>query len=128
MKTIKTYLTGVMAAGLLTTGALAQDFGPQPADYRYSVEDYVESRLANSRGARISVESRPYPVYADFGRRHGEIAAWAVDISVRSHVRSRRHDGYMRYTVIFVDGEPVAFEDDIRGLEVARSARYASRR
>ena len=120
------YLTGVLAAGMMVTGALAQDFGPQPADYRYAVEDYVMSRLADSRGARVSVDSRPYPVYADFGR-HGEIAAWAVDISVRTHVRSRRHDGYMHYTVIFVDGEPVAFEDDIRGVEAVRSSRYARR-
>ncbi len=127
MTNIKKCLTGVFAAGIMLSGALAQDFGPQPADYRYAAEDYVESRLSNSRGARISIESRPYPVYADFGR-HGEIAAWAVDISVRSHVNSRRHDGYMQYTVIFVDGEPVAFEDDIRGVEVARSSRYASNR
>ena len=127
MTTIKRYLTGLVAAGLMITGALAQDFGPQPADFRYATEDYVMSRLANTRGARISIESQPYPVYANFGR-HGEIAAWAVDISVRSHVRSRRHDGFMRHTVIFVDGQPVAFEDDIRGMEVARSARYAARR
>ena len=127
MKTIKTCLTGLFAAGLMLGAAIAQDFGPAPADYRYAAEDYVESRLANSRGARVTVNSRPYPVYADFGR-HGEVAAWAVDISVRSHVRSRRHDGHMNYTVIFVDGEPVAFEEDIRGMEVVRSGRYASRR
>ncbi len=127
MTMIRKSLTGVFAAGMMLTGALAQDFGPEPADYRYAVEDYVESRLTNSRGARVSIESRPYAVYADFGR-HGEIAAWAVDIGVRSHVSSRRHDGYMRYTVIFVDGEPVAFENDIRGVEIARSSRYASRR
>lgn len=124
---LKKCFTAAAAAAVMLTGALAQNFGPQPADYRYAAEDYAESRLANTRGARVRVESRPYPVYADFGR-HGEIAAWAVDISVRSHVNSRRHDGYMRYTVIFVDGEPVAFEDDIRGIEVARSARYAARR
>lgn len=117
----------IAAAAFMLTGALAQNFGPQPADYRYSAEDYAESRLANARGARVRIESRPYQVYADFGR-HGEIAAWAVDISVQSHVNSRRHDGYMRYTVIFVDGEPVAFENDIRGVEAARSSRYASRR
>ena len=127
MKTIKTCLSGVFAAGLMLTGALAQDFGPAPADYRYSAEDYAMSRLANSRGARITINSRPYPVYADFGRR-GEVAAWAVDITVRSHVSSRRYDGYMQYTVIFVDGEPVAFEEDIRGMEIARGSRYASRR
>ncbi len=126
MTKLKKYLTGMVAAGIMLTGAMAQDFGPEPADYRYAVEEYVESRLTNSRGARVSIESRPYTVYADFGR-HGEIAAWAVDISVRSHINSRRHDGYMHYTVIFVDGEPVAFEDDIRGMEIARSSRYASR-
>ncbi len=127
MTIIKKCLSGVFAAGLMLTGALAQNFGPAPADYRYAAEDYVESRLSNSRGARVSVHGRPYPVYADFGR-HGQIEAWAVDISVRSHVSSRRHDGYAQYTVIFVDGQPVAFEEDIRGMEVARSGRYASRR
>jgi hypothetical protein len=127
MKIIKKSLTGAAVAALLIAGAMAQDFGPAPADYRYSAQDYVESRLDYPRGARISINSDPYPVYADFGRS-GEYPAWAVDITVRSSTRGRGYDGYMHYTVIFVDGEPVAFEDDIGGVEMAGSSRYASRR
>ena len=122
---IKQCLVAAAVAGMTLASAIAQDFGPQPADYRYSAQDYVESRLADSRGARVYFESEPYPVYADFGR-YGEMAAWAVDVSVRSRVNSRHHDGYMYYTVVFVDGEPVAFENDIGGLEPIRSSRYAS--
>ncbi len=127
MKMITKSLTGAVFAVLMVASAAAQEFGPAPSDYRYSTQDYVESRLYNARGARISFDGEPYPVFADFGRR-GEYAAWAVDISVRTSVRGRGYDGYMHYTVIFVDGEPVAFEQDIGGVEVAGSSRYASRR
>lgn len=118
--------TAMLGMGGLTAPAAAQGYDSMPTDFRYATVDYVESRLVDSRGARIVYDSDPYPVYADFGR-NGAYDAWAVDIRVRARTGSG-YGGYTPYTVIFVDGEPVAFESDIGGVEVARSARFAGRR
>jgi|GEM_PF-1272280 len=120
---IRKMLLGIGAVAAFAASAIAADYGVMPADYgvmpadyESASEDYVLSRLADERGARFQFVSAPYPVFADF-EGHGNLAAWAVDVRVRSRMASGRMGGYLPYTVIFVDGEPVAFEEDIRGVE-----------
>jgi len=127
MKMIKSYLVGAAAAAAIFTCAHAQSFGMMPADYQYSAQDYIESRLVNARGMSLRFAGQPYPVYATFrgGRR---VPAWAVDVQVRARLESRRSGRTMYYSVIFVDGEPVAFADDIYDVEEAqRDRRVAGR-
>lgn len=127
MTIIRTLFTSVVLVAASATTVLAQQFAAAPADYRYATAEYVESRLEEASGARIQIDSDPYPVMADFGR-YGEIEAWAVDVRVKSRIGSRGgYGGYMTYTVIFVDGEPIAFEDEIRNVETVRRSRYAGR-
>ncbi|MEO1251885.1 MAG: hypothetical protein AAFW81_06025 [Pseudomonadota bacterium] len=121
MKTIKFILAAIAAVALFGV-ANAQRFEGFPVDYQNATVEYVESRLHDVRRARVTFDSDPYPVYADFGRR-GEYEAWAVDVSV--DMRMRDHTYTSSFTVIFVNGAPVAFEEDIRGLEVASMGRLA---
>lgn len=112
-----TFLKIMFIAAFAAFGAGApSDYGPEPAQYETALVDYVHSRLADARGARIVVDSEPYRVIADFGA-DGEFAAWAVDIRVRARLASGGAGGFIGYTVIFVNGEPVAFDDDIAGVK-----------
>ncbi|MEM8772945.1 MAG: hypothetical protein AAGD92_14955 [Pseudomonadota bacterium] len=119
-----------VAAGIMALAAVAavsaSDFGPQPINYEETTHDYLESRLTNKRGARIVFDSEPYQVIADFGDGVSA-SAWAVDIRVRARLQSRSYGGYMPYTVIFVDGEPVAFSEDIVSVERVERTIVASR-
>lgn len=115
MKQTRKILLGVGAALMAATAVMAEDFGVMPADYQSALEDYVGSRLINPRGARFQIVSEPYQVYADFAGR-SNVAAWAVDVRVRSRLPNGAMGGYVPYTVIFVDGAPVALEQDIRSV------------
>ena len=100
------------AAGLaMMAQAFAADFGNAPADYELLASDYIESRLENPRGARIAATSEPYQVYASIGGYEG-VPAWAVDMRVRARLKSRQVGGSMAYTVVFIDGDPIALEED----------------
>lgn len=111
-----TFIAGVSLATMLWTGAHAADFGRAPVSYQDDARDYIESRMTDERGARFQFAGKPYRVMADFGSR-GEMPAWAVDVRLRSPLRQGQAAGAARYTVIFVDGTPVALEYDIRRLK-----------
>ena len=109
-------LTGLAAAAVLGASALAGDFGPRPADYQTAVEDYMEDRMADPRAARYQFTGAPYRVYADI-KGHRGLACWAVDVRVKARMRNGGYGGYIPYTVLFLDGEPVALEDDARRVD-----------
>ncbi len=116
MKTIRKILLGVSAAMMTTTAAIAADFGAMPVNYQSALEDYVSSRLIEPRGARYRVIGEPYQVYADFDR-HSAVPAWAVDVKVRTRLPNGDMGASQTYTVIFVDGVPVALEEDISNVK-----------
>lgn len=105
---------GALAAALMWTGAQAADFGQAPSRYQTDALDYIASRMVDDRGARFRFEGQPYRVMVNMGTT-GEMAAWAVDVQVRSRLE-RGRTGAARYTVVFVKGTPVALESDIGGV------------
>lgn len=114
MKLFRVSCAALTIAGLMTAQAIAGDFGRAPTNYQADAVDYISSRVEESRGVRVQFQGQPYQVYADIGRYQG-LPAWAVDVRVRSKIRGGNYGGFQRYTVIFVDGDPVALEqDDVR--------------
>lgn len=109
---IKQALVGVAAALALGAGAMAADFGRAPANYQTLVEDYVSQRLTDSRGARFEFTSRPYQVFADM-RGYDDLPCWAVDVRVKARLPNGAYGGYIPYTVLILDGEPIAMKDDV---------------
>ncbi|MEM9170510.1 MAG: hypothetical protein AAGC56_12760 [Pseudomonadota bacterium] len=90
--------------------------GSAPANYENDSARYLLSRMRSSRGARVEVLSQPYRVKVDVrGRR--DVAAWAVDARVRApgNGASTR---VQRFTVVFVNGRPIALRRDVRRLNV----------
>jgi hypothetical protein len=116
MKIIRTLTLSLGAAMAAVATGFAADHDALPADYRTALVDYVDSRLTDPRGARYQLLSEPYKVFADF-KGQGKVPAWAVDVRVRTQLHSGDR-GYATYTVIFVDGAPVALEQDIRAVTI----------
>ncbi|MGE0408978.1 MAG: hypothetical protein AB7P23_06920 [Amphiplicatus sp.] len=110
---MKKVIAGVAAAIALSAYAAAADFGPAPVNYESTAEAYISERLVDPRNARIEFVGAPYRVYADIAGRR-DVACWAVDVRVKARTPSGRSGGYLPYTVIFLDGKAVAFEEDIR--------------
>lgn len=126
MKSVRYLLLGLSAGAMMTAGALAADFGVLPADYQSAAQDYVVSRLADPRGAHFQFVGEPYRVVVEF-RGHESFEAWAIDMRVRARVGSGAMGGYVPYTVVFVNGEPVAFEQDARRLTKIGPTQMAAR-
>ena len=115
MSYVKAAIAAAFAAAMLAASAFAGSFGPEPSNYETAAADYVSSRLINPRASKIRFVGGPYKAYADIGG-YRDVAAWAVDVRVKSRLPSGGWSGYMAYTVIFVDGDPIAFEQDARRL------------
>lgn len=99
----------ILAAGAPLAAASAQD--RLDADYEAQAEEYISSRMANPEGAEITVRGEPYAVRAQMADGR-EYDAWAVETDVRGDITSDvRTSG--SYTVIYVDGQPVATEADL---------------
>lgn len=114
--TILKSLTLLAAASTVLLGSLrAEDITPCPDDYQSQAAAYVESRLTDARGARVQVSSEPYRIEADLNGR-SDLDGWGVDVRVRSRLPTGAYGGYVAYTVIFVDGRPVATGDDASSL------------
>jgi hypothetical protein len=107
-----------LAAGiaLYVSAAQAGDIAACPDDYSEQAVAYVESRLTDARGARIEIVSEPYRVAADVNG-YSDVPGWGVDVRVKSRLPTGSFGGYVAYTVIFVDGRPVALGDDAATLE-----------
>ncbi|MEO0880204.1 MAG: hypothetical protein AAFY22_10890 [Pseudomonadota bacterium] len=112
---LKMAAIGLVCAAAMTAGAIAANFGPAPGDYETAVRDFMEERLTNPRAARYQFDGSPYKVYADLGGYEG-VAGWAVDVRVKSRLPSGGFGGFMPYTVIFIDGDAVALEDEVQQL------------
>lgn len=109
---IKQAFAGFAAALALTAGVVAQDFGPEPANYEALVVDYFGERLTDPRTARFQFTSEPYQVFADIAG-YEDLPCWAVDVRVKSRMPNGSYGSYVPYTVIILDGEPVALEDEV---------------
>lgn len=115
MTFLKTAVSAAAAIGLLFGVATAVDIKPCPDDYQTLAVEYVQSRLADARGSKVQIVSKPYRVIADLKGYEG-LPGWGVDIRVKSRMPSGALGGYVPYTVIFVDGEAVALDDDLSDL------------
>ena len=104
-------LGAAVGAVCLLTAAQAGDVAPCPDDYGARATDYVVSRLDKSQGARVQIVSEPYRVAADVNGHHG-VEGWGVDVRVKARQASGAAGIYLPYTVIFVDGAPVALCED----------------
>lgn len=108
---IKQALAGIAAAVAFGAAAIASDFGAAPADYEALAIDYFGERLTEPRTARYEFTSAPYQVFADVSGYEG-LPCWAVDVRVKSRLPNGGMGGYVPYTVLFLDGEPIALEID----------------
>lgn len=115
MAFLKTAVSAAAGIALLWGVSTAREIKPCPDDYPVRAADYVQSRLADARGAKVQVVSEPYRVIADLKGYEG-LPGWGVDIRVKSRMPSGELGGYVRYTVIFVDGEAVALDEDLTDL------------
>ncbi len=110
-----TFAALVAGAGMLFATSQAGDVAPCPDDYSDRAVSYVESRLDDSRAAKVQIVSEPYRVEADLSG-YSDLPGWGVDIRVKSRLPSGSFGGYMSYTVIFVNGEAVALCEDTSDL------------
>ncbi|PQA87920.1 hypothetical protein [Hyphococcus luteus] len=108
---IKQALAGIAAAAAFGAAAIASDFGAAPADYEAQAIDYFDQRLTEPRSARYEFAGEPYQVFADVSGYEG-LPCWAVDVRVKARMPNGRMGGYVPYTVLFLDGEPIALEAD----------------
>ncbi|MEO0400288.1 MAG: hypothetical protein AAF224_12805 [Pseudomonadota bacterium] len=104
------FTAAIAASGSVAMAASVSVSDAVPSDAEERAIDYVEGRLENPRGARVSAVSEPYKVYADFDS-YEDVPAWAVDVKARMRLKSGG-SGAMPYTVVFVDGEPIAVDND----------------
>jgi hypothetical protein len=111
----KTLFALAASALALCATSLAGDIAACPDDYPVQAASYVESRLDDDRGARVQVVSEPYRVAADING-YSDVQGWGVDIRVRSRLPGGDYGNYVPYTVVFVNGEPVALCEDTQGV------------
>lgn len=115
MAIIKTLVSLAAGAGFLFAAAQADDTASRPDNYSVQAASYVKDRLEDPRGARVQIVSEPYRVEADINGR-SDVSGWGVDIRVRSRLPGGDYGNYVPYTVIFVNGEPVALCEDTSEL------------
>ena len=111
----KSVLSLVAGGAVLVGASFAGGIADCPDDYPVQAASYVEGRLADDRGARVQVVSEPYRVEADING-HSDLPGWGVDVRVKSRLPNGAMGGYVPYTVIFVNGEPVALSEDTSEL------------
>jgi len=111
MALLKSLAAFSAGAASLFAVSFAGDIAACPDEYPIMATDYVESSLVDARGARVQIVSEPYRVSADVSG-YDDVQGWGVDVRVRSRLPGGRYSDYVGYTVIFVNGEPVALCDD----------------
>jgi hypothetical protein len=112
---MKKLLAGLAAAIAFTATVVAADFGPAPSNYQNAAESYIGERLSDPRNARVQFTGQPYKVYADVAGYEG-LACWAIDVRVKARLPNGSYGGYVPYTVLFLNGRPIAFKEDARRL------------
>ncbi len=111
----KTLISLAAGASILFAVSQAGDIAACPDTYPEQATSYVESRLADARGARVQIVSEPYRIEADVSG-YSDLPGWGVDIRVRSRLPGGDYGNYVPYTVVFVNGEPVALCVDSKDL------------
>lgn len=124
--TIKTALVGAACFVALPMMSAFAGSNAIPASYDAKAENYIESRLSETRGASIRQASQPYLVKARLDGSK-EYECWAVDYDVRADLGRSRGAG--TYTVLFYNGRAVALSSDLRSRiqRVPSSQMVASR-
>lgn len=115
MALLKSVIAAAAGAAFLAGAAAAGGAGDCPSDYPVLAAAYVEGRLDDARGAKVQVVSEPYRVVADIEGHEG-LPGWGVDVRVKSRLPGGAFGGYVPYTVIFIDGEAVALDDDASAM------------
>lgn len=108
-------LAAICSAVFLSTAAYAGSVAPCPDDYRDQASTYMLSRLDAEARARVEVVGEPYLVRAEVSGH--SVEGWAVDLKVKARQASGAHGVFIPYTVIFVDGAPVALCQDTSEIE-----------
>ncbi len=116
MNPAKSLFAAAFGAAALFAASQAADIAPCPDDYGLQAAGFVETRMEDARGSRVQVVSEPYRVAAEISGLNG-VEGWGVDVKVRSRLPDGRYGGYVPYTVIFVDGAPVALCADASELQ-----------
>ena len=109
---IKQALAGIAAACAFGALSVASDFGAAPSDFEAQTVEYFGERLSDPRAARYEFTSEPYQVFADL-RGYEGVPCWAVDVRVKARMPNGTSGGYVPYTVLFLDGEAIALEEDV---------------
>lgn len=97
----------------LSAGAGQKDMSAQ---YQEAAQDYFEMRLQS--GYRAHFRSVGHPYRADMvlrgkdGQDH-EWTGWAVDMKVSTHLSGARSSRHQAYTIVFMEGQPVAMKRDL---------------
>lgn len=115
MTFLKTVVSAAAGVAFLLGASSASEVKPCPDNYPALAADYVEARLDDARGAKVQIVSQPYRVIADIEGYEG-LPGWGVDVRVKSRLPGGSFGGYIPYTVIFVDGEAVALDEDTSEL------------
>jgi hypothetical protein len=111
----KALVSAAAGVAFLFGVSVAGEIKPCPDNYPVLAADYVESRLDDARGAKVQIVSQPYRVIADIKDYEG-LPGWGVDVRVKSRLPGGGYGGYVPMTVIFVDGQAVALDDDASDL------------
>lgn len=112
---MKSLCAALAAAAAVTASAFALDFGPAPTDYQSSAQSYIASRLDDPRALRLQFQGEPYKVYADVAG-YEALPCWAVDVRVKERLPTGEIGGFVPYTLLFLDGRPIAFKEDARRI------------
>ena len=108
---MKKILATITATILLGTTAHAANLSTAPTNMEDAAQDYIEQRLEDATGARISAISEPYRVQADLDGK-GAAAHWAIDMRLKTRFASGQ-TGRDTLTVLFYGDEPVALRRDL---------------
>jgi hypothetical protein len=103
----KSLISVAAGVGMMFAVSQAGDIAACPDTYPEQAISYVQSRLTDARGSRVQIVSEPYRVEADVSG-YSDLPGWGVDIRVRSRLPGGDYGNYVPYTVVFVNGEPVA--------------------
>ena len=111
-KTMTAALAAAFIFGSAPLATAADSYNVAPISYQKAAEDYMSQRLSDPRSARYNVRGEPYEVRVNL-RGGQNVAAWAVDIMVKSRLPNGSWSNYQPYTVIFQNGAAVALKSDL---------------
>jgi hypothetical protein len=112
---MRTLVAVIAAVAALGATAFAIEFGPAPTNYEAEAEAYIATRVEDPNSLRVQFRSAPYQVYANVSGYEG-LPCWAVDVRVKTRRMTGEAGVYVPYTVLFLDGTPIALKDDAQRI------------